>query len=193
MRTLSGSRKAVLERESRKRIRSERRFNTPLKHFIQHKYQSIYEEYVVLYNRMNANHPQRRNLSTSATFKEWQACTASESTPQAENILKQAWEETVAVDTKTDVVNIQHDQGSQETTPTETLSPPQPEGEDNNISQQIDNIVNELLQEEVLRDIFHQPEPVDEGIELNIYDEIQGDIEPFDFEIEVEQTDFHEL
>ena len=117
--------------------------------------------------------------------------TERESTQQSEKVLIQPREETV--ETLTEPVNTLYVQGSQEITQSETLSPPQPEGEAIDIRQQIDNIINELQQEEVLREMFYQTEPEDEGIELNIHDEIQGDIEPFDFENEVEQYDLNNL
>ena len=200
MRTFSESRKAVREREVRRRTSSERHFNRPLSHFIQHKYKAIYEEYAMLYNRMIVNHPRRRNLVTSTTFKEWQASTPPGNTTQTQAILNRAWEETVAAEATAAVVNLQAEQRGEQITRSEILPQPQPEenisqnsNEDNDIRQQLDDIVNELLQEDVLRDIFHQPEPVDEGIELNIIDKIEGDIEPFDFEAELEQSDLYDL
>ena len=56
-------------------------------------------------------------------------------------------------------------------------------------AQQVDALVNEMIIDDELRALLNVEEPeepeVDEGIELNIFDEI--DIEPFDFRLEVEQ------
>ena len=56
-------------------------------------------------------------------------------------------------------------------------------------AQQVDALVNEMIIDDELRALLNVEEPeepeVDEGIELNIFDEIN--IEPFDFRLEVEQ------
>ena len=52
-----------------------------------------------------------------------------------------------------------------------------------------DSIIEELVQNEFIRDIL-DPQPEDEGIELNTFDDMMFDaIEDFDFELEVEQPD----
>ena len=52
-----------------------------------------------------------------------------------------------------------------------------------------DSIIEELVQNEFVRDILDS-EPEDEGIELNTFDDMMFDaIEDFDFELEVEQPD----
>ena len=57
-----------------------------------------------------------------------------------------------------------------------------------NVEDQVDQIMNELRQDQDLRDILDQPEtqPEDEGIDINPLDDIEYDIEPLDFNIEVE-------
>ena len=61
-----------------------------------------------------------------------------------------------------------------------------------NVETQVDAIMNELVRDEVLADVLNQPvdeavnEAVDEGIELNPLDDINIDIEPFDYDLEVE-------
>ena len=53
-----------------------------------------------------------------------------------------------------------------------------------NVEEQVDDLMNELRQDQTLRNILDQPE--DEGIEINPLDDIEYDIEPLDFNIEVE-------
>ena len=53
------------------------------------------------------------------------------------------------------------------------------------VERQIDDIVNELMLDEELRDALNG-ENEDEGIGINVFDEIEFDIEPFDYELEVE-------
>ena len=57
-----------------------------------------------------------------------------------------------------------------------------------NVEQQVNDIMDELRQDQVLWNILDQPEnqPEDEGIEINPLDDIEYDIEPLDFDIEVE-------
>ena len=61
------------------------------------------------------------------------------------------------------------------------------------IEAQVDDIINELLENHELRDFLEQADIdvlQDEGIELNVHDEIEMDIEPFDYNLEVEPFDF---
>ena len=51
-------------------------------------------------------------------------------------------------------------------------------------AQQVDALVNEMILDDDLRALLNTEPEDDEGIELNIYDEI--DIEPFDYRLEVE-------
>ena len=57
-----------------------------------------------------------------------------------------------------------------------------------NVENQVDEIMNELRQDEDLRNILEQPEtfPEDEGIEINPLEDLEDDIEPFDFDLEVQ-------
>ena len=57
-----------------------------------------------------------------------------------------------------------------------------------NVEDQINDIVNELMQDPAVRDVLSEPE--DEGIKLNPLDDICYDIEPFDFNLEVENYDW---
>ena len=54
-----------------------------------------------------------------------------------------------------------------------------------NVEEQVDDVINELMREEAVRNILDQP--TDEGIEIDPLDDIDIDIEPFDFDAEVEQ------
>ena len=58
----------------------------------------------------------------------------------------------------------------------------------NNVKGQVDQIISELRQDQDLRAIFDEPEtqPEDEGIEINPLEDVEYDIEPFDFDVEIE-------
>ena len=61
------------ERELRKQKSVNRRFNDPLKIFIEQKYNGIFQEYVELHKRMVEENPDRKDLTKSGTFKRWLA------------------------------------------------------------------------------------------------------------------------
>ena len=67
----SGAQRSIRDRELRKQRATDRRFNDPLRLFIEHKYSGIFNEYNELYKRMDDENPGRKNLTTSGTFKEW--------------------------------------------------------------------------------------------------------------------------
>ena len=178
--------RAARERGKRAERLNNRLFNNPLAVFVEHKYPLIFEEYNELYRKMKETHPARKNLVTSVTFQEWlaentavaaspaapssPAATSPPSPPapspvQVPDILTQAVEET-------GVGIVQPLQGPQD------------------IRQEIDEIINEMLRDEDLHDILEAPLPEDEGIELNLEDEIYHDIQPFDFELEVEPYEY---
>ena len=201
-RSYSQTVKAVRERDSRSRKGSERRFNVPLRKFIEHKYPTIYNEYVELFNLMVSAHPNRRNLATSSTFREWMTANPANETqgkqtatssalviPQypCADIISQALQGAFAEETP----GQNNDQNPCQDI--EQLPPPteQDPTENNEHLNEVDDILNEIMINEDVRNILEQPDPtVDEGIELNILDEIEFDIEPFDFDLEVEAYGF---
>ena len=56
------------ERELCRKKSIDRRFNNPLKVFVQRKYKKVYEEYWKLYERMVAEYPPRRDLCKTNAF-----------------------------------------------------------------------------------------------------------------------------
>ena len=166
--------RAVNQRNSRVCKMNERRFNNPLRAFIEHKYPTIFNEYTELYESMRAAHPHRKNLVRTSTFKQWLSTESTSATPsiipQCGDIITQALQETFASDQQ---ISLPVEQG-----------PPQ-------IYQQIDEILDEMMANEDMRNVLEQPNPTeDEGIELNLLDEIYEDIEPLDYALEVEPSEF---
>ena len=211
--SLSQTTKAVKLRNSRVSRMNERRFNTPLRAFLEHKYPTIYTEYTDLYRLMSTAHPRRKKLVSSTTFRQWKAANSPTVIPPAcGDILTQALQETFATETPGQN-STQHDQQFsppaqqdsyqnnhphvQDTLPQITnediqnvLQQDSPQ-EDENILIQVDNIINELVMNEDVRDILEQPNPTeDEGIELNPFEELYGDIEEFDYTLEVGSFEF---
>ena len=98
--SLSQTTKAVKLRNSRVSRMNERRFNTPLRAFLEHKYPTIYTEYTDLYRLMSTAHPRRKKLVSSTTFRQWKAANSPTVIPPAcGDILTQALQETFATET----------------------------------------------------------------------------------------------
>ena len=178
------------EREVRRQRSVARRFNQPLKIFIERKYGEIFSEYTELYNRIDAENPNRKNLITSKAFKEWMdANPLKDPSPTGQTTLQllrpQILLEPVAFPhskVQQEVQQSADDLKDQEIHQAET-----PEL----INDIIVDIVNEMEEESERQNMLQQPDVFeDEGIELNPYIDIEMDIEPFDFNIEVEHYDF---
>ena len=173
--------KAINLRKSRVIRRNERRFNTPLRAFLEHKYPAIYSEYVDLFQIMSTAHPQRRKLTSTTTFRRWKENNSPAVIPPACNdVLTQALLETFATETP-DQIRPQHDQQLPQNEGIQNPSHQDRPQEDQNLQVEIADIINQLEVDEGVRDILAQPYPVgDEGISLDPFEEIQGDIHEFD-------------
>ena len=204
------SEKAIKERKYRRRENDRKRFEKPLRVFLEHKYETIYQEYTQLYDLMITNHPDKRNLINTKTFKEWMQ--ANDANPK--DILSVAVSETLGEyvpSEQPDVASEQPDVAESEQPDVVASEQPdvaeseQPDLESeqsvqglesyvasfesvgaNNIDRQIDQIIDELMQEEGLRDVLERENDDDEGIEISVWDEIALDIEEFDYELEVD-------
>ena len=71
MAELTISRKAKYSRKWRADTAQQKRFDKPLREFVKIGYNAIYVKYIDLYEEMNANHPQTRNLTKTSTFQRW--------------------------------------------------------------------------------------------------------------------------
>ena len=90
------SQKARQSRIYRRNQKEQKRFEAPLREFIEIKYKDIFEEYTELYNQMVAENPKKINLKKSKTFKRWKT-TNQHSNPN--DILSRAMRETLEKET----------------------------------------------------------------------------------------------
>ena len=210
------SNKALKERAFRKKENERKRFDKPLRQFLQLKYQNVLQEYTELYELMNTNHPKKRNLLNTKTFRDWvkslqeqpptDILTASIRETLGEQYVNQSempndeieapndeYESCEAVsDDQNESVNNENDEVKND----EVQNEPDPQidiaGIDiAAIDRQVDQIMNELLQEEDLRAALEgENNDDDEGIEISVWDELALDIEPFDYTLEVEGVDW---
>ena len=221
-RQVNPSSKAIKERKFRKREKERKHFEGPLRQFIEHKYKNIFKEYVELYDLMVANHPGKRNLTRTKTFRDWMRANEASPSDILSTVIRETFgqdymeavntenegdeavntenegDEAVSTENEGDeAVNIENEgdeaaniknEGDDEAVNTEN------EGDQaanvlDDIEGQVDGIMNELMQDEEFRNLLN-PEPEDEGIEMTLFDDIVFDIEPFDFDVEVEGYDW---
>ena len=162
--------------------------------FVEYKYPAIFAEYSELFRQMREAHPRRKNLLTSSTFRKW---LDENSAPSTSTVTSPA--------TPTSPATSPAPSTSPPTSPapsTPTVTSPdiltqavketgvemeEPQQGPQDIRQQIDDILNEMLADEDLHNTLQEPViHEDEGIGLNLEDEIYHDIQPFDYELEVE-------
>ena len=203
--------KARQSRLYRRNQREQKRFEAPLREFIEIKYKYAFQEYVELYKRMDTQNPGKIDLKKTEIFKQWKISNQQSSS----DILTVAIRETIGQDyneAEQSEGNVSEDSEAEQSegnvseaeqsegNVSEDSEAEQSEGnvsEDSEAeqseanqgllaAQQVDALVNEMIIDDELRALLNVEEPkADEGIELNIFDEI--DIEPFDFQLEVEQ------
>ena len=66
---------AIAARNRRSLDWEAKRFNNTLKEFLELKYTTIFNEYCSFYKILTEKHPDKRNLLTTSTFKEWKKAT----------------------------------------------------------------------------------------------------------------------
>ena len=234
--------KAKQSRVYRKNQKEQKRFEAPLRQFIEIKYKNIFQEYVELYNRMNAQNPTKIDLRKSELFKRWKEENQKEA--NTIDILSKAIKETIEgsennVDNSVDSENEtaagrqwSSDSEDEASGPEHEESEGNQRGQDGQdeasgaehqesegnqwgqdgedqasgaehqesegnqwwqdegmlAAQQVDALVNELNREDELRALLNTEPENDEGIELNIEDEL--DFEDFDYRLEVELSNW---
>ena len=212
---LSQTKKARAARRWRKQTSQRKRFEGTLKEFLKVKYSSIYDEYIGFYDNLNVRYPDVRELCKTPGFKKWARAiqreaqssesasqgNQSESSPEVQPDLP-------TISCQDQVMSNQPDQqvsGVLSDVLSEALAgviPAQEEvrfddveeiinqlEQDLSVQAILDPFVDAILNERNEFDNIIQPDndlnpDDDEGIELNLADEI--DIEPFDYELEVD-------
>ena len=144
--------KCQRERELQKQRAKERRFNTPLKLFMERKYPEIYAEYGELYDNMEAENPNRKNLATSPTFKRWLAANPAKKPAQTTRLLiPQVLLQPLPIQCKItgDIIStaLQETFGSDQPGPVAEHLLPQPEAEANNNFNDVEQIMDESMRE----------------------------------------------
>ena len=196
----SQTERAAYAVKRRKEDYEAKRFNNPLRIFLERKYPKILEEFTELYKFINFINPGRKDLTKTLTFKQW----LTENPAPLKNIspttvntfsstipsVNRETETTTTANTfslRTASANRETENTFSSTmasanreTETTTTTSANRETETNTIS----DILDELFGPNGIPDEILSNE--DEGIELNHFDELAFDIEPFDFLAETE-------
>ena len=172
----------------RKNRKERRRFETPLREFIETKYQDIFNEYVELYQRMNDKNPNKNDLTKTQTFKDWKK--QQQQQQQEPDTLSRALRETIEIGASYDEECHTITNNDERQDHVVTVQRSDNEWQEQMLAiYQVDEMVNEMINDDMLREVLNTGGPQDdEGIGLNLEDEI--DIEPFDFALEVELETF---
>ena len=67
----SQSSRAIYARQWRKSSYKDKRFNKPLKEYIELKYDEIYSEYCSFFKSLDEEHPSAKDLTKTRTYKKW--------------------------------------------------------------------------------------------------------------------------
>ena len=180
--------KAKQSRVYRKNQKEQKRFEAPLRQFIEIKYKNIFQEYVELYNRMDAQNPTKNDLKKSELFKRWKE--ENQKKANMVDILSKAIKETIEGSENNVDNSIDSEWSSDSEDEASGAEHEESEGDqlwqDEGMlaAQQVDALVNEMIIDDELRALLNTEPENDEGIELNVEDEL--DIEDFDYRLEVE-------
>ena len=189
--------KAKYDKERKASEHRERRFTKPLKLFFQRKYPTHYAEFVKFFKHLEKEYPGKKDLTKTDKFKEFlsnhpvqeksmvplDAEIVINLFPNLVSTLESS--STSSTEATTSPVEVLESSSSQDQTPNmvETSTSERP----NTVSELLDEIFGPGgIDEEDLRQIQIESENTDEGIELNHFDELAFDLEPFDFELETE-------
>ena len=201
---LCTKRSAVIARERREKEKKEHRYNAVLKEFLHFKYNHVITEFDSFYEKMKTDRPSNMRYTNTNEYRLWQKQYMEKAFPwgkeeqqqQAEQQQQQQDEQQQQAEQQQ-----QQDERQQQVEPPPQLNeqaepllveeehvdpqllderqqqdePPQ----QNELAHLVNDIVNEV--EDIIPDHNN-----DEGIALDVWEELQGDIQEFDYHLEVE-------
>ena len=204
---LSQNKRAVVERQRRSRVRDQRRMNTLTVDFVSVKYPDVYEEACQFYRSLNRRHPKKHNLTKTHEYKLWKTGIVndqdSEDGSNGDNNLAGSAESTEQA-APISAGQIPGGETDETSRASQNIIQEAAEGFDiDNVADfgAVDDIINEIIvdlqQDDILNEYLNAEragelvrpryEEENEGIGLNVETELQAVLEPFDYEIEVEQ------
>ena len=203
---LSRSEKTFQARQRRKRDSEGKRFNNPLKIYVERKHPKIFKEFKKFLNFFERANPRKKDLTKSETFRQWMlenpipsetsSSTIANTNPSETSLASEINSSSTIANTNPSETSLASEINSSSsianTNPSETslaseinssstianTNPSETSTTPNTLSQLVDELFDfDGIPDEVL---FGNNEN-DEGIELNSFDELAYDYEPFDF------------
>ena len=183
-----------------------------MREYIELKYGDIYNEYCLFFKSLNEKHPSSKDLTKTRSYKNWKKeqlkNEQSDSGDQSETTPNQPEPEATPKQTEPEATpyQIEPEATTNHTDPTEPAVVAVPFQETSPIVN-VDNIINQLMiefeQDETIRNLLNENndnqlvhpsyEDEDEGIGLNVQTELEVIIEPFDYNLEVEEFEEYNL
>ena len=203
------SERATYVREWRKKNHKQKRFNKPLREYMELKHRDNYNEYCHFFKTLDENHPTAKDLTKTSTYKKWKRrqinCETSDDETTETELTQNESETEIGPPEPVESEN-EHAEPENEHPDVltaalqETLRPDIDNidiNEANDIIQQLirefeqDNALQALLNNENNDELVHPHyQDDDEGIDLDVAVELEAVIEPFDYEPEVEGVDY---
>ena len=205
-------------REWRKVTHEEKRFNKPLRIFLELKYRDVINEYRHFFNSLNQQYPEAKDLTKTKGFKAWKTrqlnCESSDEETSNRREPDESDETDLNLSDRAESEQNEGDALSVACESTDRTESEQNEGDTLSVAceetipinlidrndlpfDQVDaiiqQVIDELEQDEGIRELLNngqQVETQDEGIELDTDIELAGVVEPFDYELEVEGIDW---
>ena len=192
----SQSERATYAVKRRKEEYEAKRFNKPLKIFLERKYPEILKEFTGFYNFVDFVNPGKKDLTRTTTFKQWLSENPAPPTTPSVNRETDVLSPTTANTSANSEENVSPPANTSANSE-ENVSPPAntSANSEENVSPPANTSANRETISDILDELFGPdglPDEIlsnneDEGIELNHFDELAFDIEPFDFLSEVEE------
>ena len=175
-RNLSMKKDAVRARERREKDREDKQYNETLKEYVRIKHARIIDEFEPFYEGLKAKYPKGMVYINTKEFRRWRKDQIREGREQQHDEQPDEQEQHEQQQQRGE----QHDEQGQHEQ--------QQQDEHHDIwqqQQQVDDEINRMINELENGGVPLQNDD-DEGIHLDIYEELQQDIEDFDYRLEVE-------
>ena len=190
--------KSKYDKQRKANERKEKRFTKPLKLFFQRKYPAQYDEFVKFFNQLENTYHGKKDLTKTGMFREFlsnhpaqEKSTVSldaeitvELFPNIASLLDSVTSPAEATSqAPTAFPNTSSSQAIVEASSTSPIEVLESSSQDQT-QDIISELVDELFGPGGLDQYIDHVENMDEGIDVNILDELKLDLEPFDFELE---------
>ena len=194
---------AIRARKRREADREEHRYNTTLKEFVQYRYSNIIDEFNPFYQELKSKYPEKHVYINTKEFRLWRKREIKETFKNdgidvvsfdSGDLQGQQLDDDEQQQQRHDEQGHHEQQQQQQHHGEHHIEQEQQQQRLDDSEQQQHNAIEQAINDvdAIIREIENggvplQPlQPDDEGIDLDIFEEIHGDIEDFNYRLEVE-------